>query len=190
MGFLRKIGNTSSFMAKLWALRDGLLICVNHNYSAVEVEADAKVVIDVLANPRQSNNFILSILDYCRQLASQIPQICFSHCNREANKCADFMARKGTHQNEDFCLFENPPVGLNDLLAFDRSGMYLNRRCLVNIFSLSYFLCYYLFYPKKKKKWCMFRIRVRDFCSFNSFFFNLNMVYQHIMQASPQAKQS
>ena len=139
-------------MAKLWALRDGLLICVNHNYSAVEVEADAKVVIDVLANPRQSNNFILSILDYCRQLASQIPQICFSHCNREANKCANFMARKGTHQNEDFCLFENPPVGLNDLLAFDRSGMYLNRRCLVNIFSLSYFLCYYLFYPKKKKK--------------------------------------
>ena len=171
MGFLRKIGNTSSFMAKLWALRDGLLIYVNHNYSAVEVEADAKVVIDVLANPRQSNNFILSILDYCRQLASQIPQICFSHCNREANKCANFMARKGTHQNEDFCLFENPPVGLNDLLAFDRSGMYLNRRCPVNVFSLSYFLCYYLFYPKKKKKWCMFRIRVRDFCSFNSFFF-------------------
>ena len=63
VGFLRKIGNTSSFMAKLWALRDGLLICVNHNYTVVEVEVDAKVVIDVLANPRQSNNFILSILD-------------------------------------------------------------------------------------------------------------------------------
>ena len=124
-------------MADLWALRDCLLICVNHNYSAVKVEVDAKVVINVLANPRQSNNFILSILDDCRQLASQIPQIYFSHCYREANKCVEFMARKGTHQNEDFCLFENPPVGLNDLLAFDRFGMYLNRRYPINIVSLS-----------------------------------------------------
>ena len=70
VGFTRKIGNTSSFMAELWALHDGLLIYVNCNYFAVEVEVDAKAVIDVVANPRQSNDFILSIMDDCRQLAS------------------------------------------------------------------------------------------------------------------------
>lgn len=57
MAFSRKIGNTSNFMIEMWALCDGLLICANWNYSAVEV--DAKAIIDVLANPDQSNNFIL-----------------------------------------------------------------------------------------------------------------------------------
>ena len=77
-------------------MRDGLLICTSRRYPNVEVELDAKVIIDVLANPIQSNNFILSILDDRRQLASQFSQIYFSHCYREVNKCADFMARKGT----------------------------------------------------------------------------------------------
>ena len=119
VGFSRKIGITSSFMAEMWPLRDGLIICVNHSYSTVEVEieVDAKAVIDVLANSGQSNNFILSILNDCKQLASQIPRIRSSHCYKEANRCVDFMARQGTHQNEDFCLFENPPMGLFDLLG-------------------------------------------------------------------------
>ena len=122
VGFSRKIGITSSFMAEMWALRDGLLICVNHNYVAVEVEVDAKAVIDVLANPGQSNNFILSVLNNCRHLASQIPWIRFSHCYREANRCANFMTQQGYHHNEDFCLFENPPVGVLALLDFDKAG--------------------------------------------------------------------
>lgn len=132
VGFSRKIGITSSFRTEMWALRDGLLICVNHSYSAVEVEVDAKAVIDVLANSGQSNNFILSILNDCRHLASQISRIRFSHYYREANKYADFMAREGTHQDEDLCLFENPHVGLLELLDFDKSVLYLNRCCPVN----------------------------------------------------------
>ncbi|KAF3973662.1 hypothetical protein CMV_002931 [Castanea mollissima] len=116
----------------MWELRDGLLLCVNHSYPAIEVEVDAKAVIDVLANSGQSIKFILSILNDCKHLAPQIPRIRFSHCFREASRCTNFMARKGSHQNEDLCLFENPPMGVYALLDFDKSGLYINRRCPVN----------------------------------------------------------
>ena len=55
VGFSRKIGVTSNFDAELWALRDGLTICVNKNFQSVEVELDAKAIIDVLKNPNRTN---------------------------------------------------------------------------------------------------------------------------------------
>ena len=55
VGYSRKIGVTSSFDAELWALRDGLTICVNKNFQSVEVELDAKAIIDVLKNPNRTN---------------------------------------------------------------------------------------------------------------------------------------
>ena len=42
MGFARKIGKTTSFLAELWALRDGLNLCLNHNFTAVEVKLTPK----------------------------------------------------------------------------------------------------------------------------------------------------
>lgn len=73
VGFSRRIGVTSSFEAELGALRDGLNICVNKNFQAVEVELDAKAIIDVLQNPTQTNPIISPLLDDCKQLAIQIP---------------------------------------------------------------------------------------------------------------------
>ena len=48
VGFSRRIGVTSSFEAELWALRDGLTIYVDRNFHAIEVEMDAKAIIDIL----------------------------------------------------------------------------------------------------------------------------------------------
>lgn len=46
---MRNIGITSSYIAELWALRDRLLLCINRNFNAIEVELDAKSIIDVLS---------------------------------------------------------------------------------------------------------------------------------------------
>lgn len=69
VGFSRKIGVTSSFEADLWALRDGLTICVNKNFQSVEVELDANAIIDFLKNPNQTNLIFSPLLDDCKQLA-------------------------------------------------------------------------------------------------------------------------
>ena len=98
-GFSRSIGCTSSFMAELWGLRDGLNLCYEMHLSAVDVQLDAKAVVQLLANSSSANICALPLLDDCRHLISQIGQVRISHCFREANSCADFLAQLGSHQD-------------------------------------------------------------------------------------------
>ena len=84
-------------MAELWAIRGRLMLCIERNLAMVEVELDAKAVVDMLANSQHSNNAISPLIEDCMYLVSQIPQVRIKHCYREANKCADKLARKGAY---------------------------------------------------------------------------------------------
>lgn len=64
--FARKIGITTSFLAELWALRNSLNLCVNRSILAVEVELDAKSIVDAVVNPKYSNIFASALMDDCR----------------------------------------------------------------------------------------------------------------------------
>ena len=69
--FIRKIGITTSFVAELWALRDGLSMCVDMQIPALEVELDAKVVADLMNNTTSLNAdyaVYAVIVANCRQL--------------------------------------------------------------------------------------------------------------------------
>ena len=114
------------------------MMCVDRNFPAVVVEMDAKVIIEVLYNPNDTtlmnnpnntNLIISSIVDDCRQLASRIPRIRFDHCYREANRNADMLERMGAQQSSSFSLYASPPEGVQPLLDFDNSDLYLNRCC-------------------------------------------------------------
>ena len=70
-GFSKQIGYTGCFAAELWGLREGLLLCYNLNIQLLEIEVDAKSVVDVLGNLSYVNNIISPILDDCRQLITR-----------------------------------------------------------------------------------------------------------------------
>ena len=95
--------------------------------SAVDVQLDAKVVVQLLSNSSSANICVLPLLDDCKHLISQIGQVRIRHCFHEANTCADFLARLGSQQDRSFVLLHDPPVGILDLLSFDRAGMYHSR---------------------------------------------------------------
>ena len=42
VGFSRKIGIATSLIAELWAIQDGLMLCVDRNLVMVEIDLDAK----------------------------------------------------------------------------------------------------------------------------------------------------
>lgn len=71
--FSRDIGTTTSLIAEIWALRDWLNLWISMNLEAVEIEVDAKSIVDLVANDNSTNHFINSLVDDCRTLASQIP---------------------------------------------------------------------------------------------------------------------
>ena len=152
MGFTRNIGISSSFIAKFWALRDRLLICVHRNFNAVEVELDAKAVIDVLSASKSTNSLVAPLVDDCRQLATQIHQIRFKHCFREANRSADKLARMGAAQDSQFKLFLCPPVDLVTVFNSNLNGLYLTRMCTESSFVPQFLMQSYFYLQKKKKK--------------------------------------
>ena len=96
-------------MAELWALRDGLSMCVDMQIPALEVEFDAKVVADLMNNTTSLNADFAAIVADCRQLLSQIPQVKVYHCYREANRCADALARLGCTISLNVMFFNSPP---------------------------------------------------------------------------------
>ena len=58
VGFTRKLGKVNSFLAELWAFRDGLLLCQQMNMITLIVELDAKALVKALTNPSYSNTVV------------------------------------------------------------------------------------------------------------------------------------
>ncbi|XP_075659206.1 uncharacterized protein LOC142629103 [Castanea sativa] len=90
---------------------------------------DAKAIVEAIANPNYSKLFVSSLMEDCKLLVSRIPQVRFRLCYREANRCADGLARMGGKQASDFVFLSCPLVDLVKLLDFDFLGLYLNRLC-------------------------------------------------------------
>ena len=120
-GFSRRIGATNRFMAELWGIRDGLILCCNLHLPSLIVELDAKAIVDAFLNLNYENNVISPILDDCRQLITQFHRVQFKHCYREA--------RRGAEQDIDFFSFLGPLEDILNVFMDDFSGMHFNRHC-------------------------------------------------------------
>ena len=89
-----------------------LQLCLQINAQSVVIELDAKAIVDAFNSPSSSNSIVSSLMDDCICLATRIPQKRFRHIYREANKCADCLARIGSLLDSDFAVFSSPPVDL------------------------------------------------------------------------------
>ena len=68
-------------------------------------------------------------MDDCRHLAARFQQIQFKHCYRQANQCADLLARMGVVQGSDFISFISPPMDICNVFEDDLNGVYFDRMC-------------------------------------------------------------
>ncbi|XP_075645075.1 uncharacterized protein LOC142616073 [Castanea sativa] len=126
-GCSRRIGVTNGFVAELWALRDSLILYHNLHLNVVNIQLDAKALIDVISNHSYTNQVVMPIIDDCMKLISQLAQVLIGHCFREANSCADYLARKGTLQDSSFIVYHDPPVDLLELIHSDKAGLFCTR---------------------------------------------------------------
>ena len=121
-GYARAIGNTNSVAVELWALRDGIQLCLELNLRAVIIELDAMLVVNLLRstnhNPNGNNNLVAD----CREGMARIPRVKIQHCYREANKCADALARRGALLPCNFLVFDSPPTDVAFLPSLDDVG--------------------------------------------------------------------
>ena len=68
----------------------------------LEVELDAKVIVGLLKSNIIPNFAYAPLLFDYRYLLGKLPQVRVSHVFREANKCADWLAKWGSVMKEDF----------------------------------------------------------------------------------------
>ena len=124
-GFSRSIGHTTSVMAEWWALRDGLNLAIQLGISKLEIELDAKVIVEVLKSTNCPNRSFTTLPCDCRCLMARFRQVRVGHVFREANKCADLLAKRGCSLMENFVVFNTSPSDdLNVLFEAEGNGLY------------------------------------------------------------------
>ena len=135
--FSRSIGYMTSVLAELWALRDGLTLAIQLGIRCLEVELDAKVIVEMLNNADSSNKKFSSLLLDCRSLIASLTQDRVTHVYREVNRYVDFLAKKGCCMREDFVIFDvYPSNDLDKLLVSDINGLYCYRRVATTLTSV------------------------------------------------------
>ena len=77
------------------ALRDGLLLAKELGFQQLIIELDALSVV-ILMNNETENLLMEPLLTDCRNLLKEIPNKRVIHAFREANQCADALAKLGS----------------------------------------------------------------------------------------------
>ena len=94
-GFSRSIGYVLSIMAKFWALRDGQRLASDIGIQNLEVELDAKVIVDLVKSKINANRPYSPLLNDCKSLLGNFHQVRVKHVFQKANKCVDTLAKVG-----------------------------------------------------------------------------------------------
>ena len=121
-GYAQAISITTSVAAELWPLQDGIHLCIALKLPTMEIELDAKVVIDLVRKVSCNFNSLDVLVDDCKEGLKQIPNIKIMHCFREGNKCANNLARRGALLDQDFVVFIHPPLEVELLIRLDTVG--------------------------------------------------------------------
>ena len=128
-GFTCKLGNMSSTVTELWALKDGLNVA-KLGIDNICIEMDAEFIVHFVSSPSTVNLMLEPLLTDCKNLIKTFPHHTVTHVFREANGCVDYLACMGAILNHDFDvhILYNPPDVVVDLLAIEKvETAYCNR---------------------------------------------------------------
>lgn len=95
----------------MWALRDGLNLAIQLGCQQLEVELDTKLIVDLINSNNDPDRVYSPLLHDGKTLLAKLLQVKVTHVFREANKCADFLAKRSCSMQDDFTIFEHthPP---------------------------------------------------------------------------------
>ena len=126
-GFVKKFGNVSSNTAELWALKEGLLIAKQLGFDNLCVDLDTAFLVYLITNPTVAHLNLEPLLSDCKNLTKSFPNCLVEHVYREANNCADRLAKMGADLNTNHLFLYNTLPVVVDLLALDKADYVCNR---------------------------------------------------------------
>ena len=105
-----------------------MILAIQLGISQLEVELDAKVIVELLNGAECPNRSYSPLLNDCRSLIARLVQVRVGHVYREVNQCVDFLAKRGCSMMKNFAVFDFPPsADMFILIDFDKNGLYYYR---------------------------------------------------------------
>ena len=123
-------GFATNNMVELAAVRQGLEMAWNKGYKLLHLELDSKVVLSWLTN--HNINYLTNMLPLicdCRNLLHQEWEVHMHHVYREANGCANLLAKRGTRQQPLVCVYSSYPTFVIVAYIRDLTGLGETRLC-------------------------------------------------------------
>ncbi|KAF7835723.1 Ribonuclease H [Senna tora] len=108
-GFSGFIGVATNMQAELSAIRQGLKMATDLGASFVEAETDALEALHLIKHADITMHTFGPLIADIRLMLAAHPNFKLSHVLREANQCADIMAKIGSHNETRHCIWEDPP---------------------------------------------------------------------------------
>ena len=96
------------------------------------IEMDAEFIVQIVSMPSMVNLMLEPLLSECRDLIQTFLNYSVAHVFREANGCADWLARMGAELDvTDFLFLFDPPDVVAEMLARDKVGLVCCNRLFV-----------------------------------------------------------
>ena len=128
--FSLHVGLATNNLAELAAIRRGLEMAWDKGIKHLQLELDSKVVLTWLTNPyvNYPTNMMPLICD-CRNLLILEWEVHMRHVYREANGCADALAKRGTCQRTVETIYEHYPTFVDVSYIRDLAALGETRLC-------------------------------------------------------------
>ncbi|KAK7276437.1 hypothetical protein RIF29_17576 [Crotalaria pallida] len=106
------------FLAELLGLKHGLLIAWDAGFRHVQCETDSQEAFRFVSSRDTPMSHIYGVvITQIHELLDQDWRVGINHILREANVCADKLAKKGGTLNDYLIVFDDPPVELEQSLS-------------------------------------------------------------------------
>jgi len=116
-------GVACNLLPELLAIAKGLKLAWDRGYRKIICHSDSKDALRLLSTNQVGFHKYRVLIFEIRELLSRDWTIRIKHTFREANFCADFMAKLATSYDNGLMIWDEPPQGLQQLLLADIVGI-------------------------------------------------------------------
>jgi ribonuclease HI len=123
-GFVKGLGDTTAYMAELWGIYEGLRLARRQGVLKLEVQSDSQVIVRSLQDNNNGSSIMGgTLMKRIRDLLKEPWEVKVTHVFREANRCADMLANKGSEGNFEIVFFYHPPLWVRQIVDDDFRGV-------------------------------------------------------------------
>lgn len=125
-GFTSHLSAISPGCTEALALLEGLMVAQDMNITKIEVEVDAQELIDAILGKKDlhGGSWIIEQI----QCMLRNWEFKLQHTHREANRCADALAKMGKIQRKRKMIWTTPPLEVQSIIQEDCEGRNFLRR--------------------------------------------------------------